>query len=374
MPDVSPQVTPGKRRSVPLAVVVALGLAGGVFGSGCAASSRGPNAARAVRYYPAPPSAPRVAYLADIGDLPFSYAQPSGIERFLFGTRGTSGGRIGKPFGLAAAKGKLFVCDTKRHIVHVFDLANGAYTFFGESEIGRLNRPVAIALDELGNRFVADVGRGEIVVFSAANEPIRALRPLGAVSFKPVAVAFHKGELFAADGESRQVVAMDPIEGNVLRTMGDGVSGSSFGMPSGIAIDTHERILVSDALNARVNLYTVQGDPIGFVGQPGDRAGCFARPKHLTVAPDGILYAIDAAFQRVQMFDDSDRVLMLFGGPGDGPGCLTMPAGIAVDAAAVPFLEKWIPAGFDARYIVFVSDQFGPWGVRIYAFGQVICP
>lgn len=47
-----------------------------------------------------------------------------------------------------------------------------------------------------------------------------------------------------------------------------------------------------------------------------------------------------------------------------------MPAGIAVDAMAVPLLADWIPAGFDARYIVFVSDQFGPWRIRIYAFGK----
>ena len=59
------------------------------------------------------------------------------------------------------------------------------------------------------------------------------------------------------------------------------------------------------------------------------------------------------------MFDEKDRVLMLFGGPGSGPGDLTLPGGIAVDRSLLPHFEDYVPDGFQADYLVLVSDQFG---------------
>ena len=83
---------------------------------------------------------------------------------------------------------------------------------------------------------------------------------------------------------------------------------------------------------------------------------------------------MDAAFQRVQVFDSQGRVLMLFGGPGDEPGSLTLPAGICIDRTLLPHFADRIPPGFDAEYLVFVSDQFGAHRVGVYAFGSMNGP
>lgn len=317
MPHVSPQVALGKhthgvgrRRCLAL-----LGVAIGWLAGGCASSSRSTSAPRISVFYPAAPAVPRIAYLADVGDLHFSAKQPSTLERFLFGPREVTGGLIGKPFGLASGNGELLVCDTKQRIVHVFDLESGQYASFGDSGLGSLSRPVAIALDGVGIRYVADIDRGEIISFSRANEPLRALRPPGDAPFEPVAVAYFEGRLYVADRASRRVLVMDPTDGHVIRTIGEPEGESALALPSGIAVDARGRVLVADLLNARIRKYDEAGVPIGSIGHPGDRAGCLARPKHLVVAPDGILYVVDAAFQRVQMFDDSGRVLMLLADP-----------------------------------------------------------
>ncbi len=372
MPYVSPQVAPGRHshRTGRRLFLALLGVVAGWLFGGCASSSRNTDASRSAVFYPAAPSTPRIAYLADISDLHFSSKQPSALEHFLFGPREATGGLISKPFGLAFADGELLVCDTKQRIVHVFDLASGQYAALGDSGLGRLSRPVAIALDDAGTRYVADIGRGEIIAFSRANEALRALRPPGDSPFEPVAVACYEGRLYVADRASRRVLVIDPSQGHVVRTLGSRDTESSSGLPSGLAMDPHGGVWVSDVLHARISHFSERGEWLGSIGHPGDRAGCLARPKHLAVASDGILYVVDAAFQRVQMFDESGQSLMLFGGPGSAPGCLTMPAGIAVDASAVPLLADRIPSGFDARYIIFVSDQFGPWRIRIYAFGE----
>ena len=122
-------------------------------------------------------------------------------------------------------------------------------------------------------------------------------------------------------------------------------------------------------LNCRVQMFAPDGTVLRAFGQPGDRAGEFSRPKHVAVSDDGTVYVVDAAFQRVQMFDDQGRVLMLFGGPGSAPGSMTLPAGLCIDRTLLPFFADRIPAGFQADYLIFVSDQFGPSKISVYAFG-----
>ncbi len=344
--------------------------------AGCATfSSRRSSSAVAV-FYPPPPSVPRVVYIADINDLTFASKSRGGLERFLFNRPSGSNDRIEKPFGLAASGDALYVCDTQRAVVHVFDLAAQKHGTLGASGAGRLLKPLAIALDDQGNRYVADVERGEVVVFDRNGEAVRALRPTEQAPFEPVDVALGDDGLFVLNRASRRVEVLNPLTGELVRTFPgsswtyDGSDGASFGSLSGLAIDGKGLVYASDTLNCKVHKIDQEGIPLTALGRPGDRAGEFARPKHLAFGPDGILYVVDAAFQRVQMFDKSGRCLMLFGG-GDGrPGSLTMPAGVAISRSLLPFLADRIPDGFSADYLIFVSDQFGPWGVRIYAFGR----
>jgi len=326
-------------------------------------------------FYPPPPSVPRVVYIADLGDLPFSSKTPSRMERFLFNRSG-GGVRIEKPFGLATDDTSLYVCDTKSAVVHVFDLAAKRHHTLGASGAGGLVKPLAVAIDERGDRYVADLGRREIVVFDAGGEAVRALRATGVEAFEPVDVALRGGELFVLNRAAHRVEVMDPQRGDLIRRIpeahaGEGRSSdSTFGILSGLGIDEHGRLYLADSLSCVVHRLDARGAPGHPIGRPGDRAGEFARPKHLAIGPHGILYVVDAAFQCVQMFDEAGRCLMLFGGSEGRPGDLIMPAGIAVSKSLLPYLADRIPDGFVPEYLIFVSDQFGPWGVRVYAFGK----
>jgi len=377
MSDVSPQVgrRGSRRRTRCIRVSVSLAVVTSCL-QGCTASSSGRNAFATVALYPPPPSVARVAYVADIGDLLFASKPQSRLERFLFNRPSGRHDRIEKPFGLAAGDDALYVCDTKRGLVHVFDLASRRHSTLGETGVGKLLKPLAIALDGAGNRYVADVERREVVVFDENGEAVRALRPTADTPFEPVDVVVEGGAVFVLDRALRRIEVLDPLTGASVRalhgsddtreTSGD----SSLGLPSGLAVGTIGCVYVADALNGTIHKFDSDGVPLPAIGHAGDRAGDLARPKHMAFGPDGILYVVDAAFQRVQMFDESGLCLMLFGGSGAGPGSLTMPAGIAVSRSLLPYLADRIPEGFSADYLIFVSDQFGPWGVRIYAFGR----
>lgn len=325
--------------------------------------------------YPLPPAAPRVAYLTSIDGAAFMGQESKPLARFLFGHDTETAGTITKPFGLAAADETLLVCDTRQNVVHVFDFKNGQAGRMGDTGRGRLLKPVAVAVDDQANRYVADAGRGEVVVFSPEGDPVRALRPSGETEFKPVAVAYRHGKLYVVNASAHRVEVLDPESGALLQAMGERGSGpGQMLFPNGLAIDAEGQILVTDLLNCRVQVFAPDGRLVRSFGRAGDRAGEFSRPKHLAVGSDGTVFVVDAAFQRVQVFDSQGRILMLFGGPGGEPGSLTLPAGICIDRTLLSHFADRIPAGFNAEYLIFVSDQFGHHRIGVYAFGTMTEP
>ena len=334
--------------------------------------------------YPSPPASPRIVYLASIDDAGIFRQRSHRMARFLFGRDAEGNQRITKPFGLAAGNDTLLVCDTRQNVVHVFDFKARRCETLGADGRGRLLKPVAVAMDDQGNRYVADPLRKEVVVFSPDNQADRAIGSSGTDPFKPVAVAFHGGRLFVLNAAMHRVEVLDPTTGDVLDFFGEEGNGPGQMLrPAGLAVDSQGRVYVADLLNFRVLVYASDGSTLRTFGEAGDRAGQFSRPKHLSVGPDGIVYVVDAGFQRVQMFDDLGRVLMLFGGPrrmnagapeapdSSDAGALTLPAGICIDRTLLPYFTERMPSGFQADYLLFVSDQFGVRKVNVYAFGRM---
>ncbi|MFQ5413557.1 MAG: 6-bladed beta-propeller [Phycisphaerae bacterium] len=359
-------VTRALRRVGVLVAATAVAMQPGCSTTGRLARDAGPV------LFPAPPSPPRIAFVTTVGSAWGSAKPRRGLTRFLFGPDAGSAGTITKPFGLAAGGGTLLVCDTRQSVVHVFDFNEGRYDRLGDRAAGRLVKPVAVAMDTDGDRYVADTGRRQIVVFSAENEAIRELGARGDEGFKPVAIAVHDGRLYVANGAQHRVDVLDPVSGKRLASFGKAGGGpGELLYPSGLAVDGAGRIYVADQLNCRVQVFAPDGGLVAQFGRPGDRAGEFARPKHLAVGPDGIVYVVDAAFQRLQMFDHDGRVLMLFGGPGARGGSMVLPAGVCIDRSILPHVSDKLPAGFDAAYLVFVSDQFSASKVSVFAFGRM---
>ena len=339
---------------------------------GCAQSAGrvGPTAEPV--FYPLPPSPPRIAFVGSINDATVMGHRPNRMSRFLFGHDPEPPRTITKPFGLAAGNETLLVCDTQQNVVHVLDFKRNTFGTLGASGRGKLLKPVAVALDEQANRYVADTLRHQVVVFSPDNEPLRELGQPGDTEFKPVALAIRAGRLYVVNSAKHRVEVLDPQSGALVEAIGGkGEGPGQLLFPNGLAIDSAGRVYVTDMMNGRVQVFSADGSLVRSFGRPGDRAGEFSRPKHLAVDSDDIAYVVDAGFQRVQMFDGDGRVLMLFGGPGEKPGNMTLPAGICIDRTLLPHFATRIPDGFSAEYLIFVSDQFGRQRIGVYAFGQM---
>jgi DNA-binding beta-propeller fold protein YncE len=105
-----------------------------------------------------------------------------GSERFRIGPRGSEPGRLNIPLAAAVnAEGKLYVVDAGNFRIQAFD-AEGKFEFaFGAAgtQLGHFSRPRAIALDAEGNLYIADASFNNVQIFNPRGE---LLMPLGRLS------------------------------------------------------------------------------------------------------------------------------------------------------------------------------------------------
>jgi len=335
--------------------------------SGCTGQGRttGP-----VLLFPSPPETPRVQFLTWASGAEQIEAPKSGLAEFALGGEPINRLGLEKPYGLAVRDGVVYVCDTKIPGICRLDFKNRRFSVFGTHGPGRLRKPINVAMDPLGYKFVADAQRKQVVVFGPHDEYVTAFDV--PPPCKPVDVAVWDKQLYVLDNdETCQVVVMDRQTGEVLRTFGErGEEPGQFKKPNSLCFGPEGHLYVSDTFNWRIQKLTREGELIWSRGQAGRRLGEFGRPRGLRVGPDGVIYVADAATELIQMLNDEGEVLMHFGGPGTVPGSLVLPATAAVDTTSMPYFKEYIHKDFKADYLLFVSSQYGQHLVSVYAFGS----
>ncbi len=318
-------------------------------------------------YFPSPPDPPRVVHLISFNSLhELVPPQESWVSLF----RGAAAGPlVGTPMGLAWRGETLYICDTNVNYVHAWNLASGATRRIGAD--GELKKPVAVAVDEHGTVFVADTIRGEVVAFEQSGTEIRRFHPPLPTEYRPAAVATTAGALYVADMANHSVDVYSTETGRWLRSLGG--RGSSTGKtyyPSGISVDAAGQTYVADMMNARVQVFDINGRFARAFGAAGNRYGSLGTPKDIAVGPDGISFVADAQFGCVHLFDPDGRLLLVLGGPRDEPGGTPLPNSIAVASLLPKSLRDLVPKGFQPRYYIWVSNTTGRKRLALFAVGS----
>jgi len=88
-----------------------------------------------------------------------------------------------------------------------------------------------------------------------------------------------------------------------------------FNSPTDIAVASDGQLFVSDGYgNARIHVFSAEGEVMGGWGAPGDGVGEFNVPHSLVLHDDQLLYVSDRENSRVQVFTKDGRPAGVIGG------------------------------------------------------------
>ena len=232
---------------------------------------------------------------------------------------------LNSPEGIAVdPQGNLFIADTGNHVIRKVDTAGNISTIAGmggqSGAIGdngtalhaQFSFPAAVALDSIGNLFIADTGNSEIRKLAGGNIfCVLGCGITGGSLDHPRALALDpSGAIYIADSQQHSVVKYSGVTRTVIAGTGNlGFSGDGgpavnarFDTPEGLAIDAAGILYVSDSFNSRVRkilkdgtIQTIAGNGrLNYSGDggPATSASLFF-PRGLAVDGQGNVYVSD---------------------------------------------------------------------------------
>jgi len=170
--------------------------------------------------------------------------------------------------------------------------------------------------------------------------------------FEPRAVATTRaGSLFAVDRSGRVQRFSPDGQFELQWEMPD--NAPDVGKPSGICVDSDDRVLVADTHFHRVVAFDVDGREVFRFGELGTGPGQFRLPTDVAVDAHGDVYVCEyGGNDRVSRFDRNLRFISSFGGPRAGSDALQQPSGMAVDAQG----RIWVADSGNHRLCCFDRD------------------
>ncbi|HEC19971.1 MAG TPA: 6-bladed beta-propeller [Gammaproteobacteria bacterium] len=292
--------------------------------------------------YPPPPDPPRFFFEGTIRSS-FDVKEITGADKlkiFATGTLGTATG-LGKPYGVAVYHGRIFVTDTVKRAIMMFDVPGKEFKMIGTEGPGTLSKPIGIAISRKnGEIFVADNTAKRVVVFDQEGNFLRAFgnrsilrRPSG-IAVSPDGSKAYVVDTGGVTTQEHHMFIFNAITGELEKTVGTrGRRDGDFNLPLQATTAPDGTVYVTDSGNFRVQAFNPDGTHKMSFGTVGRKVGNFARPKGIATDNEGNIYVVDSAFGNFQIFNSKAQLLMFVGQRSQtpGPGRYMLPAGIAVD-------------------------------------------
>jgi DNA-binding beta-propeller fold protein YncE len=335
MPDVPQQVRRLPHAAAYTLLVIATLLAG------CAETPTERASKKEQLLWPAWPDQPRFIFEAALrseADI-VAESEDQRLQRRLAGASRSDKQIIGKPTGIAARDGRIYVAEPSLKAVTVLDGARGKVYRFGLRAPNTLDKPQSIAVDDAGLVYVLDSGLRKVMVFD----------PLGLFEFSidvnngftnPVAVAVARDgkTIYIVDrgdlaNQDHKVVAFTPGGKERFRIGPRGEDHGRFNIPLAATVAGDGTLLVADSGNSRIQAFDPEGKFKFMFGGVGAEMGRFSRPRGIATDGEGNIYVSDGGFNNVQIFNAKGQLLMPLGRLSAQPGAgnYSLIASIAVD-------------------------------------------
>jgi DNA-binding beta-propeller fold protein YncE len=316
--------------------------------------------------FPSPPDTTRVQYLTSISVSTDIQGKQSAFNKFMFGEEVPK--PLIKPYGVTVNNSRIYICDTGLGGIVIIDLLKKSFDYFIPSGKGQLQLPLNCSVDENGVLFIADGNRRQIVVFDPEGKYVTEFGESGE-NFKPTDVFVLRDRIYVSSVKDQRVYVYDKTSYGLrmnFPAMESGDDGYLY-QPTNLFVDLNY-IYVSDMGDNKIKVFSHNGKYIRSVGGYGNYAGQLMRPKGVTVDNKSNLFVVDAAFENVQIFNKEGKVLMSFGGSYKRPGNMWLPADVTISYTGVEYFSRYVDESFNLKYLIFVTNQFGPDKVSVYGF------
>ena len=224
--------------------------------------------------------------------------------------------RLIKPSGLAVdADDNIYIADSEQGLIAVYD-RNGSFLRY----IGKLGRdetlfhvPIGIAIDAGRARlYVVDSDRQMLFILDLSG---REIKRVGRFNGNDTIVNFtYPTEIAIGDDE---LAIMDASGSRVWVTDLDGTPRTNFRFPTplrqgvvdelGLAIDAGGNIYISNGTGSSVQVFDSRGNPLSTFGRGGQSLGEFQSPTGLWIDSHDRIFVADEITRRVQVFQLSPR-------------------------------------------------------------------
>ncbi len=302
--------------------------------SGCMSTSPEPLQPPVDMVWPPGKETPRIQLIGSISKPEDLQITQNTFQRFWEFFVGQEDNSLVAPYNLTVDRaGRLYVIDTFRRQVLLYDTAARKFQIFPKGEL-RMTFPIDISVDDTsGLIYVVDSKEAIVKVFDGPDDtsPLEfgrdlLQRPTGVV------INYTTKELLVVDPKLSRIFRFNLNNHRLLGEFGKrGIENGQFNHPTNIAVAKDGTILVTDALNFRIQIFSAKGKFIRKFGSAGDSPGHFARPRGVATDSDGNIYVVDALFDTIQIFNKKGILLMDFGKSGRKYGEFWLPAGIFID-------------------------------------------
>jgi DNA-binding beta-propeller fold protein YncE len=170
---------------------------------------------------------------------------------------------------------------------------------------GDFDKPSGIAIDSIGNVYVADTENDRIQKFEASGNFIAKWGRPGELDghfLWPSDVAVDDSEdfVYALDGTSHCVQKFDSSGSFITSWGSEGTGDGEFLWPHGIAVGAAGDVYVADTDNCRIQKFDNSGNFLIKWGLWGHEDGEFMYPTGITVDASGDVYVADRSNSRIQ--------------------------------------------------------------------------
>lgn len=315
--------------------------------------------------FPPPPDTTRIQFLTRIGNSLDITGGRSSFMEYIIGEEEEK--PIIKPYGISIKNGKLYICDTILGGLEIIDFQNNTFSYFQPKGKGQLKKPINCFVDENDFIYVADIERHQIVIFDDKGNYFHSFGDVE--ESRPVDVFATKDKIWVCDIKLKKIQIYDRNTYKLVYSIPDAEpkTPESLYNPNNIYVN-NDFVYVTDFGDFKVKKYTKEGELVKTIGSYGRNHGQFVRPKGVAVDKDDNVYVVDAGFENVQIFNEEGNLLLFFGGNYKRPGNMWLPAKVIVDYENTEYFEKYVDDSFNLKYLIFVTNQYGPDKISVYGF------